>query len=58
MSRCVAYDAGASGGGNVQKRQGPIAQGIVMTIGSVALRVERQSLGWGVAENNYTNVGC
>ena len=28
-----------------------------MTIGSVALRVGKQGLGWGVAENNYTNVG-
>ena len=46
-----------SGGGNVQKQQGPIAQGVVMTIGSVALRVGRQGLGWGVAENNYTNIG-
>ena len=48
----------AVSGGGVQKWQGPIAQGVVMTIGSVALRVGRQGLGWGVAENNYTNVGC
>ena len=46
-----------SGGGNVQKWQGSIAQGVVMTIGSIALRVGRQGLGWGVAENNYTNIG-
>ena len=36
-----------SGGGDVQKRQGLIAQGVVMTIGSIALRVGRQGLGWG-----------
>ena len=35
-----------------------VAQGVVMTIESVAFRVGRQSLGCGSLKNNYTNVGC